>query len=152
VKKNRVAAIAAAGAASLALSVLVPSMAHASSPETFAKLFCTTNPTLKNAGDWFSFNAWGNDYPGDMRIKIEFYRSSTSQGATTWDPTAETTTYSSGTWSSDTFYDGGQGSSGGDEEVRVQVVEESNDGYLGSSSLYSIPYNDCSPISYGPKA
>ena len=77
-------------------------------------MFCTTNASLKDAGYWFSYNAWGSSYPADTRIQIIFTRTSTSQGSpvVTKDPT-ETTTSSSGTWSSNTDYDGGVGSSGG---------------------------------------
>jgi hypothetical protein len=151
-RKSRIAVLASAGAASLAASMIVPGLARAASEETYASISCTTSSSLKNEGYYFAYSAHGNDYPGGTRIEVEFYRSSSSQGSGTDENTGETTTSSSGTWSTSTYYDAGVGISGGDEQVRVQVVEASNGAYLGSSSIASIPYNDCSPINYSPKA
>jgi hypothetical protein len=148
-KKIVIAAVGAASAVSLAF---LPGVARAAGTETTATINCTpqSNPNFAD-GLWFASAARGSDYPSNTKIDIEFYWSSTTQGAGTREEKTTTQTGSGGVWSSNTFFTAPLGSMGGDEEVRVDVTRASNGAYLGDSSLANVSYNKCAPISYGPK-
>jgi len=148
VKKIAITVAAAVGALSLAL---VPAVAEAApaATETYASITCTPQSnSLFAAGYWFASAAHGNDYPANTKLKIIFYWSSTTPGAPTKSEPTTTTTGSGGVWSSNTIFTAPVGSSGGDEEVRVQVDNDSTGADLGSSSLANVSYNACAPISY----
>ena len=151
-KKIAIAAIGAASAVSLVILPGIESAATAAATVTTANIKCTpkSNP-LYAGGEWFASWATGYDYPSNTKINIEFYWTSTTQGARTRNESTTTQTGSGGVWSSNTFFDPPLGSMGGDEQVRVDVTRASNGASLGESSLANVSYNACAPISYGPK-